>query len=77
MPSEESGPTTKWVISWLLDGDDRGHDAVALEKEMRRLVMTGPYADQMLASNVARLRDRSDAERRDWEEVLRIRDEAD
>lgn len=73
----ESDSSTRWVVAFLLDGDDSGATARDLERRMRRAVVDSSLGRQLIASNVGRLRDLSDAERQDWERVLKLFEEDD
>lgn len=61
----------RWVISFLVTGDEEGVMAVDAEHRMTSALWEHPNGAEHITSTVARFQDLSPAEQDGWERILR------
>ena len=61
----------RWVISFLVTGDEEGVMAVDAEHRMRSVLWEYPNGAEHITSTVARFQDLSPVEQDGWERILR------
>jgi hypothetical protein len=76
MPAEQVPPTTEWVVSFLVRGDEHRVQAVSAEDLIRTALWDIPEGAQPIASTIARLRDLPPSQHEEWGRTVQRQAEA-